>query len=601
MIQKEIKFSDYVIERLSSLGVKHIFSITGGGVMHLVDSIARNKDIEFAAVHNECFAGASADAYARSSNGLGVAIGTTGPGLSNLFTSVVVAYQDSSPVLFIGGQVKSSDSSRINDFNVRQNGTFEFDSIDCFKPITKYCEIIKSFEDGIDKLEAALHQMFDDRLGPALLEIPLDIQGQKRTRLHVKKYVQSLKIFKRKDDYKLDTLLKSCVSKLNKFEKPLVILGNGVSRIVDKSSISQFLKNNNLPYVTTPLSKDLQSLNNESFLGIIGLRGNRAANIATQEADAILIIGSSMHQSVVGWEPKKFNQKAYKIWCEIDASVTDLRSQQLNVKNVFNVTSEVVSASIFDLDLKIKLSWINYCKYLKEKFYEHIVTNSSNNSYYEYLHVLSKHGDKFSAVTADAGLATYIVPQVFNFDKGQKFASPGSLGSMGMARPYGLGVYLSLKRQEDDRHVLIVIGDGSMMACLQELASLKQNGFRGVVIIVNNNGYRSIRETHDKFFNGIKVGTDPSNGVFIPQISALAKAFEMPYSIFKNATELDHFLSSEKLNNIQIFELISDENQLIEPKVVSILNNNGEFETPDLGEMQPHRSFLTYETFKRQN
>ena len=91
MIQKEIKFSDYVLERLSSLGVKHIFSITGGGVMHLVDSIARNKDIEFAAVHNECFAGASADAYARSSNGLGVAIGTTGPGLSNLFTSVVVA------------------------------------------------------------------------------------------------------------------------------------------------------------------------------------------------------------------------------------------------------------------------------------------------------------------------------------------------------------------------------------------------------------------------------------------------------------------------------------------------------------------------------
>ena len=121
------------------------------------------------------------------------------------------------------------------------------------------------------------------------------------------------------------------------------------------------------------------------------------------------------------------------------------------------------------------------------------------------------------------------------------------------------------------------------------------------MIIVNNNGYRSIRETHDKFFNGIKVGTDPSNGVFIPQISALAKAFEMPYSIFKNATELDHFLSSEKLNNIQIFELISDENQLIEPKVVSILNNNGEFETPDLGKMQPHRSFLTYETFKRQN
>ena len=599
MKNNKIKFSDYIIERLSGLGVKHIFSITGGGIMHLVDSIARSKDINFAAVNNECFGGVAADAYARSSNSVGVAIGTTGPGLSNLFTSVLAAYQDSSPVLFIGGQVKSSDSTRINKLKVRQNGTFEFDSIDCYRPITKYCDIVVSFEDGILKFENALNQMFDGRLGPALIEIPLDIQAQKLTRSQINQIIASTKIFKQKSDFKINKSLNLSLTKLKNYKKPLVLLGYGVTKIKDKSGISNYIKKNNIPYVTTPLSKELQTLSSNNFLGIIGLRGNRSANIASQEADSLLIIGSSLHQSVIGWETKKFNQKAYKIWCEIDSSISNLRAKDLNIDEVFNITCEEVSTSINDVMLPTNPSWLDYCKYLKDQFYKHIVSNSSNNSYYEYLDILSQHSNKFSTVTADAGLATYIVPQVFNFTDNQKYIGSGSLGSMGMAVPYGLGSYLSLKRFNENRHVLIIIGDGSIMSCLQELSSLKQNGFRGIIAIVNNNGYRSIKETHDKFFNGLKVGTDPSNGVLIPKISDIAKTFDMPHKFFKNASELNNFLNSDKLEDIHVFELLSDEHQQIEPKVTSILNDDGKFETPDLTQMQPSKSFLSYDIFKK--
>ena len=145
-----ITFSDYLINKIQSENVNDIFSLTGGGIMHIVDSIYRSK-IDLISVHHEMFAGVAADSYARISKNLGVAIGTTGPGLANLFTSVAASYQDSSPVLFIGGQVKKDDSSELNSLKLRQNGTFEFNSLDAFKPITKYCSIVHSFEDGIKK------------------------------------------------------------------------------------------------------------------------------------------------------------------------------------------------------------------------------------------------------------------------------------------------------------------------------------------------------------------------------------------------------------------------------------------------------------------
>ena len=593
----ELTLSDYLVNRLLELDVKYIFSLTGGGIMHLIDSIARNEKMAFAAVHNECFAGVAADSYARTLNRLGVAMGTTGPGLSNLFTSVVAAYQDSSPVLFIGGQVKSADSSRINGLKVRQNGTFEFDSIECFKPVTKYCEIVESFEDGIVKIEKALNAIFNGRIGPALLEIPLDIQGHKRSKHQIDKILKDIKLFKRQERFEINIELKSCIEQLKNYSRPLLVLGNGVNRIVDKSDLENFIHNNNLPYVTTSLSKDLQSLNNKTFLGVVGLRGNRSANIATQEADALLIIGASLHQSVVGWDLEKFNKEAYKIWCEIDESLTSLRAASLSVDEVFNVTCEVACASVRGLKLTTNQVWKQYCSYLKNNFNKHIIRNKQNNSYYEYLEVLDRHRDKFSAITTDAGLATYVVPQVFNFDLGQKFISSGSLGSMGMAVPFGLGAYLGLKTKQYDPYVLIITGDGSLMACLQEIASLKQNYFSGILVVVNNNGYRSIKATHDKFFNGLKIGTDSSNGVFIPNISDIAKTFSVDYLLFNNANDLDECLASNQCEKFQIFELVSDENQTIEPQVSSVLNDDGKFETPDLGTMQPNIDFISYERF----
>jgi len=593
----ELTLSDYLVNRLLELDVKYIFSITGGGIMHLVDSIARNEKMVFAAVHNECFAGAAADSYARTLNSLGVALGTTGPGLANLFTSVVAAYQDSSPVLFIGGQVKSADSSRINGLKVRQNGTFEFDSIECFKPVTKYCSIVESFEDGIEKIEEALNAIFDGKIGPALLEIPLDVQGHKRSKRQIDEILKDIKLFKRQEIFKINTAVKSCIEQLKNYSRPLLVLGNGVNRIVDKTELENFIINNNLPYVTTSLSKDLQSLNNETFLGAVGLRGNRSANIATQEADALLVIGTSLHQSVVGWEPEKFNKEAYKIWCEIDETLTSLRAESLLVDDVFNVTCEEVCASVRGVTLTVNQAWKQYCNYLKNNFQKHIIRNQLNNSYYEYLEVLDRHRDKFSAITTDAGLATYVVPQVFNFDQGQKFISSGSLGSMGMAVPFGLGAYLGLKTKQCDPYVLIITGDGSLMACLQEIASLKQNYFSGILVIVNNNGYRSIKTTHDKFFNGLKIGTDESNGVFFPNFSDIAKAFSVDFLLFNNATDLDTCLGSNQCEKFQIFELSSDENQTIEPAVLSVLNDDGKFETPDLGTMQPHTDYIPYERF----
>jgi len=591
---KEITFSDYVINRLQSFGVKHVFTITGGGIMYLVDAIARSN-LSLISVHHEMFGGVAADAYARITKKIGVAIRTTGPGLSNLFTSVLAAYQDSSPTLFLGVQVKSEDSSRIQNLNIRQNGTFEFDSINSYKPITKFAEIVTSFEDGIIKLETALHHMKDGRQGPALLEIPLDIQGSKMSEVDILNVLNKSTPDKSRIEPSVNHNLAKYLNKLSKYKKPLIVLGNGVNIAKDTQYLKKFIKVNNFPYVSSCLSKESEAINPKTYIGVIGLRGNRSANIASQEADFILFLGTSLHQQVVGWDASKFNPQAFKLWCEVDREIIKSRKKLLKISKVFNISVEEVNASMQGMKVEINLRWKKYCDYLKNEFEVHIHRNESNNSLYQYLEVINDFRSRFSLVCVDAGLPWYVVPQVIHFEKNRRFISSGSFGSMGMALSYALGGMLALK---NIKKAAVIIGDGSIMSCIQELATLRENSINATIFIINNNGYRSIRATHDKFFDGLKIGTDNSNGVFIPDFKLIARAFEIPHKKIKNCKELYKYLEKNSNENLEIVELHSDINQISEPMVTSVLASDGKFYTPDLSRMQPEIKYLNYVNFK---
>ena len=219
--------SDHLIDRISKDGVDTIFGVTGGGIMHLVDSISRSKNIKLICTHHEEFAGVAADGYARTGKPYGVAIGTTGPGAAHLFTAIAAAWQDSSPVLFIVGQVKTEDSLNIQNLTVRQNGTFEFDTTKAFATIAKKVLILEKSKEAPERIEQAIRLMQEGRPGPVVIEIPLDIQGEE-----VENDKDKRQLEKTSDQTEIDitTAKNSILTALKKAKRPLVLLGIGCIR-----------------------------------------------------------------------------------------------------------------------------------------------------------------------------------------------------------------------------------------------------------------------------------------------------------------------------------------------------------------------------------
>ena len=585
---KEITFADYIFLRLLDYDVNTVFGLTGGGIMYLIDSIYRNKDMNFVSVHHESYGGLAADAYSKVGNKIGVALGTTGPGVTNLFTSVAAAWQDSSKVLFIGGQVKSSDSSRLNNFSLRQNGTFEFDAIDAFKPITKFSEIISDPIKGISQIEDALRSISENKPGPAYIEVPLDIQGKKILIKDIKKIFSS-KV--KKTPIKKSSTIKLNLKKLDFSYSPLFLVGGGMMKSNFREDFKKFLKKYSLPYVVTPLALGFSCADDKNFMGMLSQRGNRSANIISQQANTIFVIGSSLHQQIVGWDPKMFNPDAKKIWFEIDKNLTDLRSDDLSIDQIFNldIDESVKYLMKHNIDQKKYKSWISYCKKIKSKFLNHKI-ESRELDLYQAIDVLNEHIDKFSCISTDAGQPWYIVPQAFRLKEKNTFISSGSFGSMGMTIPYMVGSgQINLKKT-----VLGIIGDGSLMMCLSELSTLKTYLPNFLLVIVNNNGYRSIRGTHKKFFEGRIIGTDESNGVFIPNYEKISNSFELPYIGIRELGGLKKILKNFEKGQL-IIELFTTQDQQIEPIVVSRMDDQGNFINTSLDDMFP---YVEYEKYK---
>lgn len=587
-----ITFSDYLLIRLSLLNVDTIFSVTGGGVMHIVDALYRSNDVSLVSTHHEQSAGVAADAYSRYGKRLGVAMGTTGPGVTNLFTSVAAAWQDSSTVLYIAGQVKKDDSKRLSGLDgLRQSGTFEFDSIPSYTPITKFAGIISSAAEGIVLLEEAIFKMLDGRPGPALIEIPLDVQGEKLFKSDIK--IAPFQTTKVPEDETLDL-------KFESIHKPLFIFGAGVVKANKVQECRALANKLGIPYIVSAFGKEVGCEDDEYYSGVIGLRGNRSANILSQQAGTIFIIGCSMHAQICGWDPEMFNPSAKKFWFEIDDNVVSARAAKLKIEKVYKVSVEKSIAALaqqLQPESTQNSPWIDYAKRIKANYIQHFPPAKAGSDLlctYRALDVFNKYTDMFSSVVTDAGQPWYIVPQVIQIKKDTKFISSGSFGSMGMALPYIVGA--SISAGPHSKPVLGFTGDGSVMMCMPDFATLKSINCSFVAVIINNNGYRSIRTTHDKFFNKRNIGTDSSNGLFFPDFEKLSAVFELDYVKINSYETLDVELSriAELERPKIVMEIFVDNEQDIEPLVVSTMAADGKFVNSALDHMYP---FVEYEKY----
>jgi acetolactate synthase-1/2/3 large subunit len=561
--------------------------------MYLIDAVARATDVDFQPVHHEEFAGVCADGYARSGRKFGVAFATTGPGSAHLFTAAAAAWQDSVPLLLIAGQVKTQDSSRLLGINVRQNGTFEFDSIGAFSHITKKTTIVKNAREAIEAIDEGIIICQSLRPGPVLIEIPLDVQAMEISNSFDLGVLPSSSIYS--IDNSDEGNFKREVSKaLEHSQRPILLFGAGVVRSQSQSLVNELYSMSEIPYVVTQFSRAVGSLAHNHYLGSPGVKANRSANIAIAEADLVIAIGTSLHQQVIGWNDIAFKElDSFKIWTEIDSNTRESRKHLVDL--AFNVeTSQALKALIEVCNARTEWKksievWRQRATELRESRLLHYPDHENENGrlcLYKTVSILSARAERFKAVTTDAGIAWYVVAQHFFPAKNSYFISSGSFGAMGMALPLAIG-----SAKATSQATLCVTGDGSLMTCLQEFATLASSRAPVLLVINSNNGYVSIRATHDKFFEGRKIGTDSSNGVLIPSFREIAGLFGIPYAVASTEKELERILDSEicNLHNLPlILEVKSLEKQSVEPVIISKLNRaTGEMESGSLIDLFP--------------
>lgn len=575
--------SEYIVKYLEEKKIKNVFLVTGGGMMFMVNALSKSK-INLLHNHHEQASFFSTDGYARSTNTVGVSFATSGPGITNIVTGVMHAWHDSIPVIIFGGQSKKKETIvHTKHKKIRQLGTFEANSVEILKPITKFSISISKPEDIKFYLDKAFHISQTGRPGPVFLEIPLDVQSANIDNLNLnkKKYLVK-KEFKKK---LISSSINKTINMLKKSKRPLVLAGYGVRASNSVKEFQFFLKKYNLPAITTQFSKDILEYDSKFFIGHTGPKGDRAGNNIAQQADFILIIGCSLHSQTIGWEKELFAPKAKKIQIDIDKEVLKKDIPNINFKYNIDV-KEFITEMIKSKSERKFSKWNVNCLNYKKKFQvinEPHKRNKKNINYYDFVNEISKFLPNKSTVVTDAGAAYYILGQGFKLKKNQRYIVCGSHGTMGYALSAANGVSLNKKTAS-----ICITGDGSLMTNLHDLSCTSYNNLNVKIFLINNNGYMSIRNNQKEFFGKKTVGTDKKNGVFFPNFKKTASLFNINYLSCKSLDSLKKItkkiFSSTKPIIIEVF--CSD--TIIIPTVKSSLNKKGKLVSNPINVMFPY-------------
>ncbi|MBI3331724.1 thiamine pyrophosphate-binding protein [Candidatus Peregrinibacteria bacterium] len=526
-----MRVADYIAGHLSRIGVRDVFLLSGGGMMHLIDAVSRTEGITYHCNHHEQACAMAAEAYARLTHQLGVCYATSGPGATNILTGLVGAWIDSAPVLYITGQSNVRQSIRGSGIKgLRQFGTFEVDAVPIMQSVTKYAVFLDDPLKARYHLERAIHLALSGRPGPVLLDVPLNVQGAKIDPATLEGYDPA------EDDTRLPAspgadVMRSIVERLEKAERPLILAGHGVRVAGAAALFCSVIDALHIPVVTTQLANDLLAYEHPLFVGHPGVKGDRPGGFAIQNADVILTLGCSLHAQTTGYETNLFAPKAFKIQVDLDDAVL----QRENVGVQQKVRSSVTG---FLTALRCAMPptwqgtrfapWRNRCQDWKERYSilkePHDFSDGPVN-YYEFQHILSELLKGDEAIIADAGSAFYIFGQAFRCKGDQRYIASGGLATMGYTVPACIGAACA----EPRKMIIGLTGDGSFHMNVPELQTILHGNFNIKLFVLNNSGYSCIRNTQDTYFGGHHVGTEAESGVSFPSFERIAHAYDIPY------------------------------------------------------------------------
>lgn len=571
-----MKLSDYVVRFLrENFDVDTFFTVSGGGCIHLIDSLGKFSDVNYIATHHEQGASIAAEGYARKKNSLGACIVTSGPGGTNALTGTLCSWLDSIPVIVISGQVNKNLTTNFTNLNLRQLGDQEFDIVKTASTMTKYAVQVNDPNEIRYHLEKACHLALNGRPGPVWIDIPLDVQSCQIKPDNLISYAPF--VSNNVDVINYETI----VEKWNSAKKPLMIVGNGVRLSGGIDSLKSILNKTNIPVITAVNGNDIINESYSNYYGRFGTHAQICANKIINEADFIISIGSRLYVRQIGYNFDDFGKNAFKVFVDIDQNELDKPTLRPNIKICSDAKKFLDKIDQYNLNT-CNSEWLKKCNIFKtDKVLDKHRNKSNFVSNYYLIERLSKIiPENYDVVTSD-GSANVVTMQVMELKENQRLITNTGCAPMGYGLPCAIGVAATGQK------VICLEGDGSLHLNIHELQTMKHNNLPIKLILLNNQGYLSIKITQKSFFNGKFIASEKSSGVSFPDFKKIAEAYDLPYFEIKNNQEIDsklkQFFEHEGSSFCQVF---TDPEEVFEPKVNAKMDENGRFIPGSLSNIQ---------------
>jgi acetolactate synthase I/II/III large subunit len=523
-----MKASDYVAGFLEKKGVKHVFELSGGMITHLLDSISQKTQINIVTMHHEQSASFAADAYGRVTGIPGVAMATSGPGATNLLTGIGSCYFDSSPAVFITGQVNRHEQK--GERNIRQLGFQETDIVAMAKPITKAAFLVTDPDQIPEIFEKAFHIATEGRPGPVLIDLPMDVQ-----RAQIEPQEQA--IIPKEEFIIDDAVLQQLIRDIQNAQRPLILVGGGIRAAQVQKALDWFVEKTQVPVINTLLAIDAVTPDNALHVGFIGSYGNRWANIAFGESDLLIVLGSRLDIRQTGADTQFIeNRKIYHVDCEageINNRIKGCTGIITTLPQFFEKFSEAVSPVTFNKPE----AWLAYIAGLKVQWpdTDELKPNGINPN--RFMRRLSQTGSSAVAYLADVGSHQMWAAQSLQLKKGQLFLTSGGMGAMGFALPAGIGVSVATNKGA----TVVIVGDGCMQLNIQELQTIVRNKLPVKVIVMNNRTLGMIRQFQDSYFESRYQST--YWGYDTPDFEKVAQAYGIGSKTISTTEETEEALN----------------------------------------------------------
>tara|TARA_Y100001968_G_scaffold310655_1_gene331826 strand:- start:924 stop:2723 length:1800 start_codon:yes stop_codon:yes gene_type:complete len=545
----KIKLSDYVANFLAQQEIKKVFAISGGASLHLIHSVADHPGIDYICTHHEQGASMAADGYSRCSGNIGVAMATSGPGATNLITGICCSYYDSVPLLLITGQVSTFRMTA--DTGVRQIGFQETPIQSIVKEITKYSVQISNPMDIRYELEKALFIAKSERPGPVLIDIPDNLQRELIDSSQLRSYFKDIR---NKEEISYPSFIdvkEEFIKYINESQRPIIIAGWGIHLSKTEEQFIELIETLNIPVALTWGASDLIPFDHKLYVGTFGTHGMRHANFAVQNADLILSFGSRLDTKSTGSPINTFAREARKIVVDIDPSELkkfnkfglsmDLLIQQ-DLRDIF----PQIYNNIDSISLTGNKKWLGKIEFWNENLNieEKISCPDGYIDPYKFFNILSNLVKNDSNFFIDTGCSIAWSMQVLRIKPEQRVFHDFNNTAMGWALPASIGGYFA----DSKKNLICIIGDGSFMMTLQELATIKHHAIPIKIILINNSGYSMIKQTQDQWLSSNYVASSVEGGLSFPVYENIAKAFSLNYIQINNNNELENDLKLA-LNN----------------------------------------------------